>query len=100
MCFFWLSLGYFKYKLNLIIFFLIGIMLTFKAKKKKKNPLKSGSTSVTHGPDLTRPAKYAGRIRVDTIFVPRSKNLLPHTHIFLSDTGRKMGSGQILSGSL
>ncbi len=72
-------------------------MLTFKAKKKKKN---SFEKRIDQCDPRTRPAKYAGRVQVDTIFVPRSKKRLPHTHIFLSNSGRKMGSGQILPGSL
>ena len=115
-CCFWLSLGYFKYKFNLRIVFLIGIMWTFiivkfqiiqktnthnilipnikiqtQKSQKKKNLWKTDwPVWPTDWPDPTR--HFAGRVLVDTIFVPGSKNPYLYSYFFFG-FGLKNGSG-------
>jgi hypothetical protein len=68
---------------------------TMRNLKKKKIPLKNGSTHVTRG--LTRPVILRVRYGLILSLFPGRKTPT-HTHIFPSGLGKKIGLGQILPG--
>ena len=121
-CCFWLSLGYFKYKFNLRIVFLIGIMWTFiivkfqiiqktnthnilipnikiqtqKAKKKKKNFEKRVDPCDPRIDPIRPIILRVGYWLTPSLFLGRKTPT--YTHIFSLGSGKKMGPGQILPG--